>query len=44
MRQQVRLAFKGNGPAQRAVIAMVQAIEQEATTQATAKAADTFQD
>jgi hypothetical protein len=30
MRQQVRLAAKGNGPAQRAVIAMIQAIEQEA--------------
>jgi hypothetical protein len=35
MRQQVRLAAKGNGPAQRAVIAMIQAIEQEAMQAAT---------
>ena len=36
MRQQGRLAAKGNGPAQRAVIGMVHAIEQEALQAATA--------
>jgi hypothetical protein len=39
MRQQLRLAAKGNGPAQRAVIAMIQAIEQE-KLQAATKAAE----
>jgi len=42
MRQQLRLAAKGNGPAQRAVIAMIQAIEQE-ELQAATKAAETVQ-
>ena len=40
MRRQVALAAKGNGPAQRAVIAMVQAIEQEAAAQAAVEAAE----
>lgn len=35
IRQQLRLAAKGNGPAQRAVIGMVHAIEQEALHGAT---------
>jgi hypothetical protein len=35
IRQQVRLAFKGNGPAQRAVIGMVHAFEREALQAAT---------
>jgi len=35
IRQQVRLAFKGNGPAQRAVIGMVHAFEREALQTAT---------
>jgi Family of unknown function (DUF5681) len=39
MRQQLRLAAKGNGPAQRAVIAMIQAIEQE-EVEAAAKTAE----
>jgi hypothetical protein len=42
MRQQVRLAAKGNGPAQRALIDRIQAIEQEEAMQAT-KAAETAQ-
>jgi hypothetical protein len=36
IRQQLRLAAKGNGPAQRAVIGMVHAIEQETLQAATA--------
>jgi hypothetical protein len=39
MRQLVRLAAKGNGPAQRKLIDMVQAIEQEQAVEAKAKAA-----
>src|SRR5258708_22576826 len=42
MRQQGRLAAKGNGPAQRAFIDRVHAIEQEEAMQAT-KAAETAQ-
>jgi Family of unknown function (DUF5681) len=42
MRQQLRLAAKGNGPAQRAVIAMIQAIEHE-ELQAATKAAEAVQ-
>jgi uncharacterized protein DUF5681 len=43
MRQQLRLAAKGNAPAQRAVIAMVQAIEQEAAMQAATTATENTQ-
>jgi hypothetical protein len=41
LRGQVALAAKGNGPAQRAVIEKVQAIEQELALEAAAEAAET---
>ena len=40
MRQLVRLAVKGSGPAQRMLIELIQAIEQEAAMQADTKAAE----
>ena len=41
LRGQIALAAKGNGPAQRAVIEKVQAIEQELAIEAAAEAAET---
>jgi Family of unknown function (DUF5681) len=41
LRSQVALAAKGNGPAQRAVIEKIQAIEQELALEAAAEAAET---